>query len=534
MVGNQNMASTSTNVSTPAAALTEPVQPSVQPKAGNREHSYGQILKSSALIGGASVANIAFGIIRTKAMALLLGPGGVGLIGLYNSIADLAQSVAGMGINSSGVRQIAEAAGSGETERVARTATVLRRISLVLGILGALLLIVFSTPVSNLTFGSPQFAASISLLAVAVLLRLISAGQTALIQGLRRVSDLAKLNVLGALFGTVLSIALVFWLGEKGIVPSLIAVAGMATLTSWWYSRKVQVQSPTMTLSQVGQEATGLLKLGVAFMTSGLLTMGAAYVIRSMILRELGLDAAGFYQSAWALGGLYVGFILQAMGADFYPRLTAVCKDDPECNRLVNEQAQIGLLLAGPGMIATLALAPIVIALFYSSKFMGAVEILRWICLGMTLRVIAWPMGFIILAKGAQTIFFWTEVVAAVVHVGLGLLMVDYVGLTGAGIAFFGLYVFHGFLVYFIVRRLTGFRWSAANQQIGLITLGLAGLVFGSFFVLPGWVASTFGTVVAVLVGVYSLRTLLKLVPGDRIPGPLRKLIVRLGLMPRG
>jgi PST family polysaccharide transporter len=92
--------------------------------------TYGQILKASALIGGSSVLNIAIGIVRTKAMAVLLGPAGFGLFGVYGSIANLTQCVAGMGINSSGVRQIAYAVGSGDTEQIARTTAVLRRTSI--------------------------------------------------------------------------------------------------------------------------------------------------------------------------------------------------------------------------------------------------------------------------------------------------------------------------------------------------------------------------------------------------------------------
>src|SRR5579862_5205928 len=76
-------------------------------------HTYGQILKSSALMGGSTVANIAVSVVRAKAMALLIGPAGVGLVGLHSSILNLTHSVAGMGINQSGVRQIAEAVGSG-------------------------------------------------------------------------------------------------------------------------------------------------------------------------------------------------------------------------------------------------------------------------------------------------------------------------------------------------------------------------------------------------------------------------------------
>ena len=37
-----------------------------------RRHTYGQILKSSALMGGSTVANIAVSVVRAKAMALLL------------------------------------------------------------------------------------------------------------------------------------------------------------------------------------------------------------------------------------------------------------------------------------------------------------------------------------------------------------------------------------------------------------------------------------------------------------------------------
>src|SRR6185295_2931457 len=158
--------------------------------------------------------------------------------------------------------------------------------------------------------------------------------------------------------------------------------------------------------------------------------------------------AAGYYHAAWTLGGLYVGFILQAMGADFYPRLTGVARDNVECNRLVNEQAQISLLLAGPGVIATLTFASMVITVFYSAEFSSAVEVLRWICLGTALQVITWPMGFIIVAKGAQKVFFLAELAWTVINVGFSWICVSSFGLIGAGIAFFASYVFHWLLIY--------------------------------------------------------------------------------------
>jgi antigen flippase len=496
-----------------------------------QRESYGQILKSSALIGGSQVANIAIGIVRTKAMAMLLGPAGFGLFGLYGSIANLTQSLAGMGINSSGVRQIAEAVGSGDKTQIARTAAVLRRTSIVLGLLGAAFLVLFSKQVSRLTFGSADRAAAVSLLSIAVFCTLASGGQGALIQGMRRIPDLAKMNVLGALFGVCIAIPLVYFFGEKGVVPSLVGVAGMTILTSWWYSRKIHICSATVTLSQIREEAATLLKLGSVFMASGFMTMGVAYTVRIMILHKLGFEATGQYQAAWAIGGLYVGFILQAMGADFYPRLTASISNCSECNRLVNDQTLVGLLIAAPGVLATLTLAPLVIRLLYSANFMPAVVVLRWICLGAMLQVITWPMGFIVVAKGRQNLFFLSELAWTVFAVLVAWLCLQRYGLEGAGIAFFGSYVFHGFLAYSIARSLTGFRLSTETKRQGLVFLLLIGLVFAGFRVMPLSWAEGLGVLVALASCLYVSRVLLRLVHADQLPAPIRRWLLALRLL---
>lgn len=489
--------------------------------------SYTQILKSTILIGGSSLITVVFSIIRNKAMAILLGPEGVGLMGIYSSIADIAQTFAGLGIQSSGVRQIAESIGTGDAEKIARTAVALQRASVVLGIAGTLMLAALAAPVAFLTFGDHQHVAGVALLSLAVFFRLASAGQTALIQGMREISTLARINVLTAVFTTIITIPFVYVFGSEGIAPSLVAVAAATLLASWWYSRQMTRHTVNLSTQKLRQELAGLVKLGLVFMTSGLLTLASAYVIRIIVLQHGGIAEAGLYQSAWALGSLYAGFILQAMGTDFYPRLTAIAGDHPACNRMVNEQTQVSLLLAGPGVLATLTFAPLVMWLFYSPEFYAAADLLRWICLGMLLRIIAWPMGYIVLAKGEQAIFFWTDVAATLVHIGLAWLLVKQFGLVGSAAAFFGLYVWHGILIYIISRRLTGFRWSDANLRIGSIFLILSTLIFGTTFVLPLWQAIMLGSVAVLLSGLYSLKMLIKLLPPETLPRPIRRWVAR-------
>jgi antigen flippase len=214
------------------------------------------------------------------------------------------------------------------------------------------------------------------------------------------------------------------------------------------------------------------------------------------------------------------------MMADFYPRLTASAHDNPVCNRLVNEQTQVGFLLAGPGVLATLTFTPIVIGLFYSAKFLAAVGVLRWICLGATLQVITWPMGFIIVAKGKQVLFFTTQLAWTLVSLGLAWICVKSFGLNGAGISFFGSYVFYGILLYPIVNRLSGFRWSTVNKRMGLLFLSLILAVFCGFYVLPFLWAVCLGTLATLGSGFYALRVLSRFVSWNQLPGPIQRLLL--------
>jgi PST family polysaccharide transporter len=471
-------------------------------------NSYGQILKSSTLVGGSQIISIALRTIQVKVLAILLGPVGIGLVGLYQSIIDLTSTITGLGIRSSGVRQIAAASATADQQKVARTVLTIRRIAMGLGIVGMILVFFGRNQISRLTFGNTERSNAIAILSVTLLFISISSGQTALVQGMRRIGDLAKLNVLGAFWGAAISIPVIYFWGEKGIAPFLVVVSAMTILTSWWYARKIPILKVNLPLRDIRDEARGLLSLGMVLMASALMTTLVLYMIRVMVVQRFGLEAAGLYQSAAMISNVYIGFILGAMGMDFYPRLTAVSQDNAACNRLVNEQAEIGLLIAAPGLIATLTFAPLVIKLFYSKMFIPAYDILQWQILGTFLRVVSWPLGFTLLAKSKGKMFFCTELGANAVHIVLFWFGIIIFGLKGAGMAFFVLYIFYLFLMMYVIKKLTGFGWSDSNRRLAVIIAPAAGTVFLLPRFFPPSVSMASGTALTIGMGIYSLKKL--------------------------
>lgn len=501
-----------------------------KPASAKGEGASWQMLKSAVLIGGASALTIVIGIVRTKLIAILLGPAGFGLLSLYGAIVDLAVAVAGMGVNNSGVRQIAEANSSGDGQRLAQSAAVLKRIAVVLGILGACLVTVFCRQIAYFTFGSERHAGAVTLLSLAVLFQLTAGGLAALVQGMRRIAELASMSVLGALLGALCSIALVYAFGEDGVAPALVSTAVMLAAVSWWYSRKIEIQRVALTRGIMASETAALLKLGLAFMGSGILMLGAAYAVRLILTRNLGLDAAGLYAAAWTLGGLYVGFVLQAMGADFYPRLVGVATDHETAVRLVNEQAQVSMVIAGPGVIATLLFSPLVLSVFYSSAFLDAVGPLRWICLGIALRVVSWPMGYVIVAKSRQLLFFSVDLVWSCVNVGLTLALVHSLGVNAGGLAFFAAYAVHAVVVYLSIRFLVGFAWSAETRTTLLVFTMSIGSVFIALSWLPAWLAMTYGLLVMAATSAWSIHAIATMVPLAALHPRVQRLVIWSGL----
>lgn len=499
----------------------------------SREKNYGQILKSSSLLGFASLINVLLGIIRVKVLAVQLGPAFFGTISLYTSFINTIGSVTSLGIGQSAVRDIAAAAESGAEQGIARKVAVLHRVVWVTGIFGLIVTVGLAVPGSFWVFGNYDHAWAIALLAVIVLLTQIQTGQGALLSGLRRIGDMAKMNVIGGVLSTVFAVVLLLLLGEKGIVPFLIAVAVGQLAASWWYARKVKLASVHVSWRESFIESREMVHLGLAIVASGMAGTLSILISLSILRGFEGESAVGLYQSALTISSIYVGFILQAMSGDYYPRLAGVAGDRVLRNQAVNEQTEMAMLLAVPGLVAVLVVADILIPLLYSSRFDGASEILRWQVLGMLGSIISWPQGFILFARSDKTALLTSEWLTAAIFVTLIWLGVKYFGYVGAGMAFAAQSLLHVVLISWIVKTRHEFVLNKATRNVILAGLSFVVVAFGATFITsPVWRHVTGLLILSIAMG-WSLHGLVARLGYERFMNGLQKLVghsVRLKL----
>ena len=492
--------------------------------------SYHRILRSTSIIGGASFINILIGVLRTKVLAVLLGPAGVGLASLYLGLMGTASTVATMGLGPVGTRQIAEAY-SREDERemlVARRALYWG--TMFLACLGGLSVWSLRSVLAIYALGSASYSGAVGWLAIGVMLSVAGASQAALIQGMRRIGDIARLNVLGSVISTVLGIGLLWRWGKGGLI-AYILVAPLASfvLGHIFVSRLPKTLSERVPLQDLTREWKILLRLGLAMVGAGVVQQITQLWIRIDVVKVLGAQALGQYQAAWTISMQYVTFVLTAMGTDYYPRLTGVINDPEAAGRLVNEQTEVATLLSAPVFIAMMAVTPWVIHLLYASSFTPAIEILRWQVLGDVLKVATWPLGFLILAAGDGKTFFWTESSAWLFVAALITLMAPTMGLQITGIAYLATYALFLPLMYWLAQRRIGFQWSRSVVFLSGATFAIC-VGVDITVTLTKW-GMLIGCVAAVAFSIYSLGRITHMSnlggPVGRIGAKVRQLTER-------
>lgn len=462
----------------------------------NNQSSYRSIFKATSLFGGVQVYQILIQIIKSKFVAVLLGPAGVGIMGLYQSGLQLVQQISSMGLAQSAVRDVSEASGTNDVQRVAKTITVVRKLVWFTGLLGLIVVACCSSLLSKASFGNYDYTIPFIILSITLLLDQLSAGQRVILQGMRRLKDLAKCTAFGVTFGLITSVPLYYWLGIDGIIPTLILNSACSLTLSWIYSRRIKIEKVQISPKQALEQGTQMLVMGVSMSLSGIFASVVSYVIRGFIQGNGGVEQVGLFQAGFVIMTTYVGMVMNAIATDYYPRLAAINKDNAKCREAVSQQGEIGTMILAPMLSCCLVFMPFVLQILYSDKFLAANEYISWACLGMMLRLAAWVISFLYVAKAESKLFIILELSANLIYLIFSLLGYKFAGLTGLGIAFAMQYVVYFLIVYLIARKRYGFRFTSTFTKCYSIQLLLVIACLAIVTIFSGWLKYTLGCVV--------------------------------------
>ena len=442
-----------------------------------REDSFKHVLKYTGVFGGVQGLSILISLVRNKIIALLLGPGGMGLMSLFNSTVNFISQSTNFGISFSAVRNVSELFDAGDEAQIRHFIKVIRGWCLLTALLGMLVCVAAGPFLSNITFAWGNHTLHFVMLAPAVGIMAISGGETAILKGARQLKSHAVIQIVTIFAALLISVPLFYFFRQAAIVPVIVLMALVSMLLTIYYSYRLYPLE-LHGLKGIFGEGMSMVRLGIAFVIAGILGSGAEIVVRSYLNVKADLDAVGLYNACFMLVVTYAGMVFSAMETDYFPRLSAVGDKHAHMCDVVNRQVEVSLLVISPMLSLFIAVMPVIIPLLFTKEFNPVVSMAQVAALSMYLKAVSLPMAYLQLAKGNSKGYLLLESIYDVALVLFVILGYFFFGLWGTGLAITIANLLDVAIVYGYVHVKYRFRWNSAVVRLMLLQFSLGLLAY--------------------------------------------------------
>lgn len=398
--------------------------------------NYKGAAKTTALFSVVQIIKIAVGIVRNKFVAVLLGPSGMGIMGVFHTYTHFVQTGACLGLSQSAVKDVSEANASNNTERISFVISLTNKLVVFTSLLGLVVTLCFSPFFSQWGFGTSTYTLSFVFLSLSVACEIFVENRLALLKGTRQLRSLAKTTIIGSVVGLITGIPIFFFLGEKGIVPSILVTSFSSVLVTNFFVNKIKYEKVKLSFKEIVREGSPMLKMGIALMSINFLSGIFDAVLTTYLSRKSGVETLGIFRSGQYLMRQCFGIVLTAMNTDYYPRICAVNKDNVRLKEEVNAQTKLGLTMVFPLAIGFISFASLIIPLLYSKEFINIIQYTDIAIIGTILAVPSNCIAMVLLAKQDAKMFTSIAVIVNVINLGLFISLFELWQLKGLGVAY--------------------------------------------------------------------------------------------------
>lgn len=427
--------------------------------------------------GGASLLTLGFAVIATKIFAVLLGPAGIGFISLVGQTYQAALTLGTL----NGQTAMAQGIASRDEAGQAGYRVTVFWILLLVGGAVALAFLLFPSRIALFVLGREDGGGVqvVRWLSLGVLAGAASTYLSGVLTGHRAIGRLTLLQIVGAAVAaaTAYPVALALRGGHAVALALQIAAPALAAgaLGLVFVSRGGWLPKPFRHggLRFDPGAAGGFLRLAATMLFLGVIATAVPLGLRAIVVRRFGLPGAGLFDVAWTISMNYVLLALASFSTYYIPSLSRLSA--PRDRReLIQRVLRLTIMLMVPLVVTTTVLKPVLVRVLYTSAFVPALDIIRWMLIGDYFRVTDWVFALTMIAYADVKTLIWTELGWGALQVGgAAFAVLSLNALEGVGA---NALLAHGTYLVFILAYVTSrghFVLDGPTARTWLIGLGL-------------------------------------------------------------
>jgi polysaccharide transporter, PST family len=392
------------------------------------------LIKTSFFSGIAVGFQVISAFVISKVVAIYIGPSGLALIGQFQNFSSIVQSFANGGITQGIVKYVAEYREDIEQKKkILSTAVV---ISLSCSVIIGILLFFFRHILALKLLKNVDFSDVFVIFSFTIILFALNILLLSVLNGQREIKKYVSINICTSVLNLLIVSLLIYFFGLHGAFIALVinqsviffVTLGLVVKSKWFLLQNFigGINKKYFTL---------LFKYCAMAITTSLTVPVAQMVIRNYIGGNFSWSEAGFWQAITKISDVYLLLITTTLSVYYLPKL-AELKDAGQIKKEILSGYKIILPIASILALGIFFCKKEIMYILFTPKFSPMLPLFKFQLLGDVLKIGAWLLGYIMIAKAMTKTYITTEVIFSISYIVFSIIGLRFFGLQGVTMAF--------------------------------------------------------------------------------------------------
>jgi O-antigen/teichoic acid export membrane protein len=451
-----------------------------------------ELVKSVSKLSIPTLLNIIVAIIRTKILALIAGPIGVGIYSQFISISSLSNAI--LPVGSIGLtRYMSNYFSKNKTGEIAYLARFFFIRNFIIAILLTICFLIFAEKFSEIILTDLSLYNLFIIFSISIPISLFFNFVDIFFRSSRKITNYVIFQSFCALTNLIINVPLIFIWEITGAVVGIVLSTAINSLIGIIIIKKIKIFPNFNIVKKVESKVIkDIFWFGISSMVALIVMQMTLLIIKINLGDELGINAVGIFQSVYAISVNYFGIFFALLATYSIPKFSTF-NTNKEYNDELNTTLKFLLIVYTPIIVFVYILRTLLIKVLYSDEFLLARELLFFQLLGDFFKAISWTFGLWLIPKLKIKQWLIFDIINYMVFyfTFYALLYSGKFGIKSVSIAYMISFILHVIINFAYVKISLNFSLSLANLKI---------LSFSSLFVIFAFAISSYNEGIGYLV----------------------------------
>lgn len=434
-------------------------------------------------------------MVRAKVYALVLGTYGLGIVSQIVYFSGLVCFIGTFGLPLGLIKYVSEWEKNNEWDKISNVISSFVTMLFAIGVVFAAVIIIFSSAISGAFLDNSHFGILIILTAISFPFSFSTLIIESFLKGIKKFKMYVFVTASISILSVILTVLLVISNELYGAVAALMVNSVFSFVFYLIFvKRKKLIKLKIGIKFNISHETKLVFAIGIASLLVGIVEQSTQLSIRTVIVKILGANLNGIYQSVASISNNYLNLFFISISTYSLPILSEMSTQE-NMNDELNSIFRFAILFIVPIITLTFVFRNILVLVLYSHSFTPGTDLMLYNFTGDFFKALTWVFGAWLIP--AARIKLWASI--AIIYYLLYFVAFYFMIQSGFNLYSVVLaYLITNFVICFIsfyyLRKLNNFRFKKINlfslvfsviYLLMVMVLSEANVILGYVIIVP-------------------------------------------------